>query len=134
MRPTEPSPCPPIPVFLPELFDGVMRFNNILIDFDRDVWSYIRCARPVGLAGWLARWPGAQLCHSAIKTHLLCIVERLPCLLHWARWVHAHLCPLPRLLQPGLLQAAHHCGRGRLLHHASQGEGGPPAVRGPTTE
>ncbi|PRW59008.1 adenylosuccinate lyase [Chlorella sorokiniana] len=27
--------------YIAELFDGVMRFNNILIDFDRDVWSYI---------------------------------------------------------------------------------------------
>ncbi len=32
--------CPLPPA---ELFDGVMRFNSILIDFDRDVWSYIRC-------------------------------------------------------------------------------------------
>lgn len=37
-------PRPPTPSLpWPELFDGVMRFNNILIDFDRDVWSYIRC-------------------------------------------------------------------------------------------
>lgn len=27
--------------YIAELFDGVMRFNSILIDFDRDVWSYI---------------------------------------------------------------------------------------------
>ncbi len=33
-----------------------MRFNNILIDFDRDVWSYIRCA---GLPSWLASRAGA---------------------------------------------------------------------------
>lgn len=105
-----------------------MRFNSILIDFDRDVWSYIRCARPVWLAGWLARWPGPLLCPSAISLlRRLCSMLRLLCLLHWARWVHAHLCPLPRPPQPGLLQAAHHCGRGRLLHHASQGAGGPPA-------
>ena len=41
-----PNPRPPAPGFCAaELFDGVMRFNNILIDFDRDVWSYIRWAR-----------------------------------------------------------------------------------------
>lgn len=27
--------------YIAELFDGVMRFNTILIDFSRDIWSYI---------------------------------------------------------------------------------------------
>jgi len=27
--------------YMAELFDGVARFNTILLDFDRDVWSYI---------------------------------------------------------------------------------------------
>ena len=27
--------------YIAELFDGVARFNTILLDFDRDVWSYI---------------------------------------------------------------------------------------------
>ncbi len=27
--------------YIAELFDAVARFNNILLDFDRDMWSYI---------------------------------------------------------------------------------------------
>jgi adenylosuccinate lyase len=27
--------------YIAELFNGIIRFNNILIDFDRDVWGYI---------------------------------------------------------------------------------------------
>ena len=33
---------PALPLPPAELFDGVMRFNNILTDFDRDIWAYIR--------------------------------------------------------------------------------------------
>jgi adenylosuccinate lyase len=33
----EPHDC------IAELFGAVARFNNVLIDFDRDVWAYIRC-------------------------------------------------------------------------------------------
>lgn len=29
------------PPLVAEMFDAVARFNNILIDFDRDLWSYI---------------------------------------------------------------------------------------------
>ena len=36
--------CAAVAAAAAELFDGVMRFNNILIDFDRDLWAYIRCA------------------------------------------------------------------------------------------
>jgi adenylosuccinate lyase len=31
----EPHDC------IAELFAAIMRFNNILVDFDRDVWAYI---------------------------------------------------------------------------------------------
>ena len=44
-----------------ELFDGVMRFNNILMDFDRDLWAYIRCVCafvPEGLAAVGGSEPG----------------------------------------------------------------------------
>ena len=27
--------------YMAKLFDAIVRFNNILIDFDRDVWGYI---------------------------------------------------------------------------------------------
>lgn len=27
--------------YIAELFDAVARYNNILLDFDRDMWSYI---------------------------------------------------------------------------------------------
>jgi len=27
--------------YMAEMFQAVMRFNNILLDFDRDIWSYI---------------------------------------------------------------------------------------------
>jgi adenylosuccinate lyase len=27
--------------YIAELFDAISRFNNILLDFDRDIWSYI---------------------------------------------------------------------------------------------
>ena len=27
--------------YMSKLFDAIVRFNNILIDFDRDVWGYI---------------------------------------------------------------------------------------------
>jgi hypothetical protein len=27
--------------YIAELYDAVVRFNNVLLDFDRDVWSYI---------------------------------------------------------------------------------------------
>ncbi len=27
--------------YIAELFDGIARFNNILLDFDRDIWAYI---------------------------------------------------------------------------------------------
>lgn len=27
--------------YIAELFGAIIRFNNILIDFDRDMWSYI---------------------------------------------------------------------------------------------
>ncbi len=30
--------------YIAELFDAVARFNNILLDFDRDVWGYISLA------------------------------------------------------------------------------------------
>jgi adenylosuccinate lyase len=27
--------------YIAELYQAIIRFNNILIDFDRDVWAYI---------------------------------------------------------------------------------------------
>lgn len=30
--------------YIAELFGGVMRFNNVLLDFDRDIWAYISLA------------------------------------------------------------------------------------------
>lgn len=27
--------------YMAKLFHGIIQFNNILIDFDRDIWSYI---------------------------------------------------------------------------------------------
>ena len=27
--------------YIAELFGAIIRFNNILVDFDRDVWGYI---------------------------------------------------------------------------------------------
>jgi hypothetical protein len=41
-RPSLTVACCYLPLPPAELFDGVMRFNNILTDFDRDIWAYIR--------------------------------------------------------------------------------------------
>lgn len=27
--------------YMAKLFDTIVRFNNILVDFDRDIWGYI---------------------------------------------------------------------------------------------
>lgn len=37
--------------YIAELFGAVMRFNNILVDFDRDVWGYIS----LGYFKWACR-------------------------------------------------------------------------------
>ena len=129
--PHRPLPTPAAVLCRPsraELFDGVARFNSILIDFDRDVWSYIRRA----CAALCCAAPRRAACRSSRRAAPCCAA---------LRWVNKELrCSAPVLcfkyvpagppptsprcppVQPGLLQAAHHRRRGGLLHHAAQGE------------
>jgi len=62
--------------FIAELFHSVCRFNTILMDFDRDVWSYISlrylkcvCSR---WRGWVrfqgvSHGPHTELCHVGVS-------------------------------------------------------------------
>ena len=78
--------------YIAELFAVVMRFNTILLDFDRDVWSYISLgyfkqktiAGEVGSStmphkvGDTSCWAG---CATSAPANQLCLTAQLHCFL-----------------------------------------------------
>lgn len=51
--------------YIAELFGAMMRFNTILIDFDRDMWSYISLGYFRRAASELGLWQG----HVSAQSH-----------------------------------------------------------------
>lgn len=64
--------------YMAELFSGFERFNNVLLDFDRDVWSYISNAyfKQKTKEGEVRAAPGALVLPCVAALHVRAVLPR----------------------------------------------------------